>query len=194
MSSSATNPELVAQFQIDLKTLGSVRFLREKLLQGECIKISSNQYVNIKKSVADHFNAVEDKIFIIGSAKLGFTLKPGDRYREFGSKSDIDVAVVCESKFTEIWKEVYLYIKSGAYWPKSDEFKKYLAMGWIRPDKLPPSEFFKYARDWWEHFRQMTQAEIGGRHKITGALYHSKFFLEQYQLNLLSQLELELTQ
>lgn len=54
-------------------------------------------------------------------------------------------------------------------------------MGWIRPDKLPPSSMFPAAEHWWEFFRKITETGRFGPYKVRGALYKSLYFLESYQ-------------
>ncbi|MFP3398702.1 hypothetical protein SB749_20460, partial [Brevibacterium sp. SIMBA_078] len=79
------------------------------------------------------------------SAKVGFSLAPDKRYREFGDSSDLDVAIISPVLFDRVWHSVLDYKNSRQYWPKKNEFKHHFFDGWIRPDKLPPSKKFSFA-------------------------------------------------
>jgi hypothetical protein len=118
---------------------------------------------------------------MVGSARLGFTIKSSEPYRLFGDRSDIDLAIISPRLFEDFWKAVLLYKEDVKYWPKEEGFKKYLLRGWIRPDLLPPADAFKKAADWWEFFRELTYSGRFGPYKISGSLYYSKFFFELYQ-------------
>ena len=119
----------------------------------------------------------------MGSAKLGFSISPSKRWRPFGDRSDIDVAIVSHDLYQTVWHEVYDYSVSGADWPKKDKFQQYLFRGWIRPDYLPSGPTFEFVESWWEFFRGLKADEIAGPYKIAGALYHDIEFLWKYHAN-----------
>ena len=102
-------------------------------------------------------------IYIVGSAKTGFSMKPKCRGRGFDgdylkskkikNKSDIDVAVVSSSLFEYVQENIYDWSvaftrdwNSNKYYSDGMEkfnvslkykFLEYLGKGWYRPDLAP---------------------------------------------------------
>lgn len=52
-----------------------------------------------------------------------------------------------------------MFKKSAAYWPKANSFFRYLSEGWIRPDKLPSSNYFEFSKQWCDFFNRLTATE-----------------------------------
>lgn len=123
---------------------------------------------------------------MVGSCKLGFSIAPNKRYRHFGESSDVDIVVVSESLFDNLWEKLHYYADHGGYWERLQEFKNYLFNGWIRPDKLPPSNSFEMASEWWEFFNELSRSGAYSSFKVRGAIYKNWYFLESYQLRSVS--------
>lgn|GEM_PF-6560954 len=64
-------------------------------------------YFNLKKDIADFFNSNPSKIFMVGSAKLGFSIAPRKIWREIQDESDIDMVIVSNEIFEKYWKELF---------------------------------------------------------------------------------------
>lgn len=143
--------------------------------------LSQDQYFSLRTEVASHFNLHPNEILIVGSAKLGFSIAPNKRYINFSDTSDIDVVLVSNSLFDEIWQSTFDYYNNGGDWSQFKDFKNYHFRGWIRPDKFPPERSFQRCSDWWEFFRELTKSGKYGQYKIRGALYKSWHYLENYQ-------------
>jgi hypothetical protein len=143
--------------------------------------MSAGAYFALKERVAQHFGIHTSEVVVVGSSKLGFSIVPDKRYRPFGETSDIDVALSSGGLFDEFWRDVFNYWARGEVWPGLTDFRKYLFRGWMRPDKLPPSNSFGRSKEWWEFFRQLAVGGDFGPYKITGALYKSWHYLETYQ-------------
>jgi hypothetical protein len=172
---------MLDDFKADLVLLNSDQLIRKYILNGHCHVLTDNEHFRLKDKITSHFSVQFTDVAIVGSAKLGFSIKSNKRYQAFGESSDIDIAIVSTDLFNQIWKEAYLYKKDGAYWPKSKDFFEYLADGWIRPDKLPVSKYFTFTAKWWDFFNELTASKAFGSYKIRGGLYHSQFFFEEYQ-------------
>lgn len=67
-----------------------------------------DQYDKFKKYVANKLDVHYNNIGIAGSAKLGFSLNPSKKYKEFNDNSDIDIIIVSKRLFNEFWEQ-YLY-------------------------------------------------------------------------------------
>lgn len=168
-------------FKQDLLTLNSLQIVRKYVFNGQSKILNDVQYYQLKEDICGCFDIDFNDVLLVGSGKLGFSIKPSRRYGVFNDDSDIDVAVVSTALFQRVWKEATLYKKSGAYWPKSNDFFRYLSDGWIRPDKLPSSEYFEFSLKWWNFFNDLSASEKFGPYAIRAGLYQSWFFLEEYQ-------------
>lgn len=158
------------------------RLVNSKLLHGACYALSDDQHFALKEAISERFSiAPHQDIFLVGSARLGFSIAPHKRYRRFGDVSDIDVAIVSHDLYEKVWHEAHTYADSGADWPKRSRFEQYISWGWIRPDMLPRSPSFPFSEDWRQFFRELQQSRKFGPYKIAGALYHDMRFLTQYQ-------------
>ncbi len=170
-------------FKKDLKNnLSSIQIVRKHIIFGECCELSQQAYFNLRSEVAKKFGLHPNEVFVVGSAKLGFSIAPDKEYHLFSDESDIDIALVCSTLFDEFWNQLYSYKEEFPNdWDEYDDFVDYFFRGWIRPDKLPPSDLFSLRKDWWDFFRSLTSSGRYGNYKITGGLYQSYFFLENYQ-------------
>jgi predicted nucleotidyltransferase len=172
----------IEDFQNDLKKIPIEQVLFKHLLSGECAALSNEQYLSLKEKVASFFDVSTAEVIVVGSAKLGFSIKDTKLYTPFDeNESDIDVAVISSDAFDKIWREVHRYTKTGTFFPKKDEFQNYLYDGWIRPDKMPPDDIFKFANEWRLFFRSLTKSGDYGGIKIAAGLYKSWYYLENYQ-------------
>lgn len=169
------------EFKKDLKTLNSLQIVRKHIFNGSSKILSDEQIYKIKERICLQFDIDFNDILLVGSGKLGFSIKGTRRYQEFNDDSDLDIAVVSPLLFQKIWREAYTYKKTGAYWPTKNDFFKFLSAGWIRPDKLPTSSVFKFTGEWWSFFNDLTSSHEFGPYKIRAGLYQSWFFLEEYQ-------------
>jgi hypothetical protein len=180
----------IESFRADLIRLTSSEMYNRYVLTGSCAALQDSVVHAIRSSVSSQFSVDYTGVIIVGSSNLGFSIKQRKRYVPFGEDSDIDVAIVCPNLFERVWHEVFLYEKSGAYWNCKGGFRKYLSKGWIRPDLLPASNIFSFSNDWWEYFQGLRIE--GCPYKITGGIYHSQFFLSEYQTICIEQCKSEL--
>lgn len=178
---------MLEDFKADLNSLTAIQIVRKHILIGGCFALSDEQHYQLKEAVCEHFKIEFNNVFLVGSGKLGFSVKAEKRFQAFSDESDIDIAVISTELFTKVWEEAYLYRKSGAYWPKSAEFFRYVSDGWLRPDKLPSSNYFEFSKTWWDFFTELSSRKQFGPYKIRAGLYHSLFFLQEYQMICVNQ-------
>ena len=115
---------------------------------------------------------------MVGSAKLGFSIAPTQRYRPFGEESDIDLAVVSSQLFDTFAQATFDYWRHTPYWPQYQTCVKYMFRGWIRPDLLPPA--LAQRKRWWEFFQALTAEGTFGTYQIRAGLYKSWHYLDSY--------------
>lgn len=185
MSDDAERPvdRLIAEFRALLGgTDTDDRIVRGGILHGSAFAIADNALFSLLEAVASEFSLDANRdVFLVGSAKLGFSIAPHKRFRPFGDESDLDLAIVSPELFHRVWHEVDEYRSINGNWTESRRFSDYLSRGWLRPDKLPASSAFPFANDWWEFFRSVQNRRIGGGVKVNAGIYHDTEFLVRYQ-------------
>ncbi|MEP5153620.1 hypothetical protein [Planktotalea sp.] len=146
-----------------------------------------------KKRICQQFNIHHTEVFIVGSAKLGFSPHKGT---EFSLDSDIDVAIVSEN----LWENVYcsaaelehsmrtsmISLHSHQY-SSYVKFLRYCAIGWMRPDKIPNvAPMKKFKQDWFDFFGSIShgRSEVGN-YKVSAGVFRSQQHLETYTIRAL---------
>ena len=181
-------------FKADLLTLSNAELVNKYYLSGSAFALDNGRHYRLRQTVTDFLQVDYSQVFMVGSAKLGFSIKPKRRFQPFYDRSDIDIVVVCRELFEEIWREVFRFERNGGYWPKLADFKLYHFQGWIRPDKLPLEPSFALTKKWWDFFEKISGNGEYGPYKIRGGLYHSRFFFEYYQQKCFDQCRNEVSQ
>ena len=128
--------------------------------------LDNEQQASIRRSISDQLGVSVRDVILVGSAKLGFTLrsKPGrPALSHFCDVSDIDVAVISDSLFLDYWQQTFSHWTEVGEWAQADKFREYLFRGWLRPDKLPRDINFPLSKEWFEFFRSLqASGEYGG--------------------------------
>jgi len=195
-------------FKQDCAALSPDIIVQKYLIEGSSYFFESEygpyEEFEFKKEMADCLGVHIRDIAIVGSGKLGFSLKP-DRdntrfypYRKFdelytadanNKKSDIDVAIISSSLFDQQVKNVFEHtnsyqdINAGG----RNQFAKYIVKGSINPETLPSgyvvSEAINTARS------QMI--EKYGR-DVNFFIYKSWFYFEKYHGNNINTIKLNM--
>jgi hypothetical protein len=179
-------------FRADLSTLDAPAILNKYIYVERCAVMLDAQQTALRTRIAGKFTVRREDVIVVGSAKLGFSIAPGKRFRTFGDSSDIDVAIVSPTLYEQVWHELFDFQRSGTYWESERECEHYCFRGWIRPDKLHRSNVYPFSKQWWDFFQTLTASSQFGEYKITGALYHSRYFFEAYQRICLDQCKQQL--
>lgn len=182
----------VESFKKELSEHESDLIVRSSIFAGETFAMSNLKYTQLRDAVAKKFGIDPLHIYMVGSAKLGFSIKPKRRYGEFNDESDIDLAIISPELFQKVWQTAYLYTKTGVFWHSKAAFFSYLSEGWIRPDKFPRTEFDPFFGEWWEFFLGLSQSREFSDYPIRAGIYQSRFFLEEYQKICVEQCKQEL--
>jgi hypothetical protein len=167
-------------FKTCLVDHGIERALNDHVLAHGCSIIGADVEVMLRETIAARFEIDATCVTLVGSAKLGFSPKPGQYFRPFSAASDLDVAIVSKDLFAKVWTEVFEMERAGEYFDYS-QFKHYHFKGWVRPDKLPSQQEYETSRAWWEFFKKLSADEAFLRMKIRAGLYFNDYFLRQYQ-------------
>jgi hypothetical protein len=114
------------------------------------------------------------QLVICGSAHLGFSAAPNEKFgTPFSfSKSDVDVAVLLPELFDRWWFEL---VKPGIILRKRRLIANHLLNGYINP------KLVRYAttsgRKWWKLF---AKSNAGGLNKVRGRIYRDPQFMQTY--------------
>ena len=146
------------------------------------------EFYEFRKKIADKFQIPFHEIYITGSGKLGFS---PFKLKNFDYDSDIDVAIISPMLFESIMRDIASYQmsfrKARTVVRESElsmyhDFLEYVALGWIRPDKLPISFQMKtFKSDWFNFFQGLSygKSEVGN-YKVNAGVFKSYEHLEDY--------------
>lgn len=150
-----------------------------------------DDFYEFRKRISDRFNIPFHEVFITGSGKLGFS---PFKLKAFDYDSDIDVAIISPllfDRYMDIISEFQnKYRKARATVSERElkmyhEFLEYVAIGWIRPDKLPLSFQMKDLKDeWFDFFKSISygKSEVGN-YKVAAGIFKSYAHLEKYTVD-----------
>ena len=187
------DPEHLTRFKADLATLPTDEIYRRYVLPEVCNGLTEVDQLSLREKIANKFEVDVGKVIIVGSAKLGFTLmskKSGRRpaFSIFSENSDIDIAIISDVLFDQVWKQCFEfwhssgYADSISYWGEARSFRDYIFRGWLRPDKLPAEGKYRYRKEWFDFFKlQLPSERVAGDYKVSAGLYRDAYFLEAYQ-------------
>jgi hypothetical protein len=185
----------IGEFQniLKSKTVSDIDIVQRYVAFGQPFMFENEKsYFDLKKIISKHFNVGYEKVIMVGSAKLGFSISPNKLWKPFGDESDIDMVVIDDLLFNRFWKDLYKFETELLDRTIEDEkryrkFLKYFFKGWIRPDLFPFS--FSGKNQWEDFFKSISYKEFGER-KITGAIFKEMFFFENYHENNIKNLRL----
>lgn len=147
-----------------------------------------HEYFKFRKRISHKFDIAYYEVLVIGSAKLGYSPY---KHTSFSLDSDVDAVLISPKLFETFLGHILvlqyaLRSKSLALserdYNQYHNFLEYVALGWIRPDKLPFQLHIKELKDdWFEFFRSISngKSEVGN-YKVTGAIFKSFDHLSRY--------------
>lgn len=183
----------IAAFREALKLRPAADVVGEIILAPNAKHVSREAIEHATASLRSNFQIADQyqlEVIVVGSAKLGFSIaekpvlgrQPLPRYREFDPiHSDIDLAIVSQKLFYDIWRDLSVYSHRQVPFPWDTPLSKYLVLGWLRPDKFPATQRPLNCQRWWELFNELSVSPLFGRRKVRGGLYFNRDFLSQYQ-------------
>ena len=168
--------------------------------------IKVGQEFEFKKNIARSLDVHIRDIAIVGSGKLGFSIKP-DRdtsgfypFKKFdfdyeqdieNKKSDLDIAIVSSQLFDKQLVKIYDHTdsyRSSDYQGKpKNSFASYILKGWFRPDFIPNNYSIT---DDISNVQDKYRAEYG--RDINIGIYKSWYFFEKYHINNVNSIKLNL--
>jgi len=147
-------------------------------------------------------------IRVVGSGRLGFSMKPGYALRAFGDKSDIDVVVVNSEAFDRLW----LALLTAVY-PRSPNTEllggwlrrrtNELYTGWLTPLKIrldarifgaKARPVLEFNTRWFNTLKKASRHPLRRHEDLTGRLYRSWDHADMYHLHSLAALRKSLSE
>ncbi|MGW1452208.1 hypothetical protein ACWCO3_28615 [Micromonospora sp. NPDC002411] len=174
----------VEAFKLRLLQEGSpLQIVREVVTFGSATVISDVDYSSIREYAGQILKVSPTRdVYIVGSAKLGFSIKPGSRYRGFNDESDVDLAIVSTSLYERLWEQARSYSRQGGIWDKDDRnhFKNDHVNGVIKPYLLPDSPVTSLKATLFD-LGSALQASGRSNYRVTIAVWYTIDALEDYQ-------------
>ncbi len=158
----------------------------------------------LRDHLCGKISVVAANIAVVGSAKIGFSLSPDNFPREFSYYSDIDVVVVSEALFDEVWHTMLRWnyprrsSLAGVDWDWSKGRRNDLYWGWFRPgairfEGLSFPEVLKPIRNlsttWFNAFQSLSLISDFTSRKVEGRLYRTWEHALQYHSDGLQQIK-----
>ncbi len=174
----------VTEFQDDLRRMEPIKVIRKHITTGGSAVLTEGVYYELRNEVADHFGLHPSEVVLVGSCRMGFSLKPYKRYEPFGASSDVDLAIISREKFDEYWDLVFRYWRSNRVWSRTKYYRAFLRdlfKGWIWPRWLPPPREFREALAWAEFEDRLGRERFRRLRSVGARLYRSWERLEAYQ-------------
>lgn len=154
-----------------------------------------------KKDLAKSLEVHIRNVAIVGSGKLGFSIKPDRdepsyfpfKFFDGEKKSDLDIAIVSNRLFDQqlvsLYKHTSSYVSQDVWNDPKDRnsLAKYVLKGWIKPDFIPKD--YKISND---------IAAVQARYKrqfgrdVNIGIYKSWYFFENYHINNVRKIHLNL--
>ena len=158
-----------------------------------------------KSKIASSLGVHIRDVAIVGSGKLGFSIKPEKGigvylFKSFDEdfkkdntkkKSDLDVAIVSNSLFDDqlikLYEHTDCYITAEFNGKVKNQFGSYILKGWLRPDKLP------IGYDITESI-EGTKKSLSDKYKrdVNIGIYKSWYYFEKYHQNNINNINLNL--
>jgi hypothetical protein len=193
---------LLAQ-RSDLELLGPC--LREEIIP-YAFDPNPSTWSAFRAELALGLGVAEADIVIIGSARLGLSMKPRAKLRKFSDQSDIDVVVVNSSLFDRIWVDLLHAVYPRP--PLTDRLggwlnarRKELYTGWILPLEIHVDKKIVGPRaqpildiqaNWFSTFKKVSRHPPRRHEDVTGRLYRTWEHAELYHLHSISALRRDL--
>lgn len=179
---------------------------------GDVLKAPNSEY-ELRYDLANALQISINDIVIVGSAKLGFSLKTFEfnkfdfRYENTGNprdRSDIDVAVVNRKYYDQSIEQIYhLSRHFDRSWIRENwrinafhnqptdlcgRYALYVAKGWLRPDYVPSVFFDQWI---WRGTCDAWRKKLNLR-RISVGFYSDWLYLKHYHMDNLDRLKAQL--
>jgi hypothetical protein len=153
-------------------------------------------YAGFRAELSGLLSVHAAEMTVVGSAQLGFSLRPDQLLRRFRDESDLDVVVVSSEIFDAAWRD--LLIRSTNIRTLEEDERKRLRRtqenffaGYLRPDVLPTGTAL--VKDWFPRLAGPFRSPVAARHAIKAWLFKSWWHVERFYSDGLSRVQPEIS-
>ncbi|OLF85751.1 MULTISPECIES: hypothetical protein [Marinobacter] len=207
---SDENSKFLDRFKEECKSKSSDEIVQRHLIDGSSYFFNelytTDDEFHFKKSIADSLGVHIRDIVLVGSGKLGFSIKPEKAdlrlylFKKFdyefsindnNKKSDLDVAIVSgrlfDDQLIKLYQHTDCYLDSVISSGARNQIAKYILKGWIQPNTLPKD--YKISQN-----IEDTQSLLSQKYKreVNIGIYKSWFYFEKYHQRNIHTLSLNL--
>ena len=197
----------LADFKKDCTSLSPEIIVQKNLIEGDSYFFKNYEFHEeflFKKELAESLDVHIRNIVVVGSGKLGFSIKPDMddnrlyEYKPFdydfsldlnNRKSDLDIAIVSELLFDRLLLELYRqsnsYTTDNLNWGNRKSFAYYILKGWFRQDFMPLNFIISPATD-----LVVKKYEQKYKRNVNIGIYKSWFYFESYHRNNIYNIQL----
>lgn len=152
----------------------------------------------LKQHLSQELNVEQEDVIVVGSGRVGFSLNPDNFPRGFSETSDIDVVVISDGLFDEIWMTLlsWHYPRRGmslgrvegdwARLRRKDIYWGWLVPSDIRYEGLSFPDILNPLRDistkWFNAFQSLSLIPQFASRTVSGRLYRTKKHAVQYHV------------
>jgi hypothetical protein len=145
-------------------------------------------YSALRASLAESFSLSKVQIFLVGSAKFGFSMSPEKFGTAFSPHSDIDVDIVSRELFDELWFDL-LELTPARRSSLSSQAREWIEthrqwrifFGRAEPQRL--SGATRLAGRWFRAFRSLSRVPDLARYEVHGMLFRTHQHLRLHHAN-----------
>lgn len=180
------------EFEETLKSKGS-KFVFNQFLLNEDVYVlreryqdgASRVYHDIKVATSDALDVPVKNVAIVGSAKTGYSLTPGRNYSPFSDSSDLDLVIVSESLFRELWESYLDFVNGATGQPYAavakNVFRHFISIKAedVQGDQL---EYFSHWISRVDKLRQTFQLNFKLPTEVNYRVYDAWKYVEQYHV------------
>lgn len=194
-------------FKSDCNILSPEIVVQKNLIEGDSFffkDLEIHEEFLFKKDLAQSLDVHIRDIAVVGSGKLGFSIKPDKddsrlyEYKSFdhdfnidsnNKKSDLDIAIISESFFDKLLLELYRqsnsYTTDNFIWSNRKSFAFYILKGWFRQDFMPLNFVISHATD-----LIVKKYEQKYKREVNIGIYKSWYYFESYHRNNIYKIQL----
>jgi hypothetical protein len=158
----------------------------------------------LREHLAANLGVDGENVYVVGSAKVGFSLSPNGFPRRFSEDSDIDIAVVDSALFDRAWHALLewnyprRYRLQGFDWSWARDRMADIYWGWFRPEMLSLDRVSRPAslaevRDlrtsWFNAFQSLGRYPSLATRDVSGRLYRTLDHAMRYHMEGLSRIQ-----
>ncbi len=180
------------EFEETLRSRGS-KFVFNQFLLNEDVYIlrerykdsATRVYHDIKVATSDALDVPVKNVAIVGSAKTGYSLTPGRNYSPFSNESDLDLVIVSENLFSELWENYLDFVNSSTGQPYApiakNVFRHFIS---IKAEDVQGDQLEYFSR--WigrvDKLRQTFQLNFKLPTEVNYRVYDAWKYVEQYHV------------